>query len=151
MELNNIRLLVKDFDKCFRFYAEQVGLKVTWGKMGGDYASFDVGLASNEMGFSIFKSDLMASVIGNSDKSLPMNNREKIAIILKVNSVDETYKELMDKGVEFVNKPMDMAGWGDRVAHFRDPEGNLIELLAALDKSKWDKDLLDEAKEYENK
>jgi catechol 2,3-dioxygenase-like lactoylglutathione lyase family enzyme len=31
MELSNIRLLVKDFDTCFKFYSEQLGLKVTWG------------------------------------------------------------------------------------------------------------------------
>lgn len=149
MELSNIRLLVKDFDKCFKFYSEQLGLKVTWGKIGGDYASFDIGIKSNEMGLSIFKSDLMASAIGNSEKSLPFDNREKIAVILKVDSVDETYKELVNKGIEFINKPMDMAGWGDRVVHFRDPEGNLLELISALDKEKWNKDLLDEAKEYE--
>ncbi len=149
MELSNIRLLVKDFDKCFKFYSEQLGLKVTWGKIGGDYASFDIGIKSNEMGFSIFKSDLMASAIGNSEKSLPFDNREKIAVILKVDSVDETYKELVNKGIEFINKPKDMAGWGGRVVHFRDPEGNLLELISALDKEKWDKDLLDEAKEYD--
>jgi predicted enzyme related to lactoylglutathione lyase len=147
MELSNVRLLVKDFDKCFKFYSELLGLKVTWGKIGGDYASFDVGLNSNDMGLSIFKSDLMASAIGNSEKSLPNNAREKMAVILKVDSVDETYKELMDKGVEFINKPMDMAGWGDRVVHFRDPEGNLLELISDLDKSKWDKELLDEFNE----
>jgi lactoylglutathione lyase len=149
MELSNIRLLVKDFDKCFKFYSEQLGLKVTWGKIGGDYASFDIGIKDNEMGFAIFKSDLMASAIGNSGKSLPLDNREKIAVILKVDSVDETYKELKEKGIEFINEPMDMAGWGDRVVHFRDPEGNLFELISDLDKEKWDKDLLTEAKEYE--
>lgn len=149
MELCNIRLLVNDFDKCFKFYSELVGLKVTWGKVGGDYASFDIGIKSYEMGLSIFKSDLMARAIGNSAKTLPVDNREKVAIVLKVDSVDETFKDLTDKGVEFINKPMDMPGWGNRVVHFRDPEGNLVELISDLDKSKWDRDLLDEAKEYE--
>ena len=60
MKINNIRLLVADFDNCYRFYSEKLGLKVTWGKIGGDYASFDIGLESNNMGFSIFKSDLMS-------------------------------------------------------------------------------------------
>jgi predicted enzyme related to lactoylglutathione lyase len=119
------------------------------GKLGGDYASFDIGIEGNEMGFAIFKSDLMASAIGNSEKSLPVDNREKTAIILKVDSVDKTYNELKKKGIEFINEPMDMAGWGDRVVHFRDPEGNLLELISDLDKEKWDKDLLDEMKEYE--
>ena len=148
MELSNIRLLVKDFDKCFRFYSGQLGLKVSWGKPGGDYASFDVGLKTNVMGLSIFKSDLMANAIGNSEKSLPSDNREKIAIILKVDDVDKTFRELSDKGVMFINTPTDMTGWGMRAAHFRDPENNLIEIWSELAKEKWDKDLQDEAKEY---
>ncbi len=47
MKLNNIRLLVNDFDNCFKFYSEKVGLTVTWGKLGGDYASFDIGIDTN--------------------------------------------------------------------------------------------------------
>ena len=148
MELSNIRLLVKDFNKCFKFYSEQLGLKVTWGKIGGDYASFDIGLTTSEMGLSIFKSDLMANAIGNSEKSLPIDNREKIAIILKVDNVDNSFKDLSEKGIHFINEPTDMTGWGMRAAHFRDPEDNLIEIWSELAKEKWDKDLQDEAEEY---
>lgn len=146
MELNCIRLLVEDFDKCFKFYSETLGLNVTWGKIGGDYASFDIGIPS---GLSIFKSDLMASAIGNSEKTLPIDNREKIAIILKVDNVDTSFRDLANKGVEFVNKPTDMTGWGMRTVHFRDPENNLIEIWSELAKEKWDKDLQTESKEYE--
>ena len=146
MVLNCIRLLVRDFDKCFQFYAETLGLNVTWGKPGGDYASFDIGIPS---GLSIFKSDLMANTIGNSDKQLPVNNREKIAIILKVADVDKAYEELSRNDVSFINKPVDMTGWGIRVAHFRDPEDNLIEIWSELEKEKWDQNLLNESKEYE--
>ncbi|MCT4639013.1 MAG: VOC family protein [Bacteroidales bacterium] len=145
MELNCIRLLVNDFDKCFKFYSETLGLNVTWGKIGGDYASFDIGIPS---GLSIFKSDLMASAIGNSEKTLPIDNREKVAIILKVDDVDRSYMELKEKGVEFVNKPTDMTGWGMRAVHFRDPENNLIEIWSELAIEKWDKDLQNESKEY---
>ena len=65
---------------------------MTGGKIGGDYASFDIGIESHDMVFSIFKSDLMAKEIGNLDKTLPSNNREKTVIVLKVNNVDKTYK-----------------------------------------------------------
>jgi lactoylglutathione lyase len=145
MELNCIRLLVSDFDKCFKFYSETLGLKASWGKMGGDYASFDIGIPS---GLSIFKSDLMANAIGNSEKALPTDQREKIAIILKVDNVDKSYQELVDKGVEFVTKATDMTGWGMRTAHFRDTENNLIEIWSELAKDKWDKDLQNESEEY---
>lgn len=139
MELNCIRLLVKDFDRCFTFYSESLGLNVSWGNIGGDYASFDIGIPS---GLSIFKSDLMASVIENSEKTLPTDHREKIAIILKVDNVDESYQTLLARGVQFINKPTDMTGWGLRACHFRDPENNLIEIWSELAKEKWDKELL---------
>ena len=144
MKINNIRLLVTDFDNCFRFYSEKLGLKVTWGKIGGDYASFDIGLESNNMGLSIFKSDLMAKKIGNLEKSLPLSSREKTVIVLQVDDVDKTYEELTSNGVKFINEPKDIAGWGSRVAHFRDPEDNLIEIYCELPKEKWSNDLLDE-------
>jgi catechol 2,3-dioxygenase-like lactoylglutathione lyase family enzyme len=146
MELNNIRLLVSDFDTCFEFYSNTLGLAVTWGKPGGEYASFDIGIPS---GLSLFKSDLMAPAVGNSEKQLPADCREKVAIILKVPDVDITYNELSEKGVAFINPPADMTGWGMRAAHFRDPEDNLIEIFSELARDKWDTDLLADAQEFE--
>jgi len=147
MKLSGIRLLVKDFDECFRFYSEKLGLKVTWGELGGAYASFDIGYGSD--GLAIFPSDFMAEAIGNSNLSLPENDREKIAIILSVDNVDKAYEELQARGVAFINKPTDMTGWGMRTVHLRDSEGNLIELYSELSKDKWDKDLLDDMEKFE--
>ena len=90
----------------------------------------------------------MAKAIGNSEKSLPTDNREKIAIILKVDDLDRTFRELSDKGISFINEPNDMTGRGMRATHFRDPEDNLIEIWSELAKEKWDKDLQDEAEEF---
>ena len=144
MKINNIRLLVADFDNCYKFYSEKLGLKATWGKIGGDYASFDIGLETNKTGLSIFKSDLMTREVGNWDKELPLNNREKSVIVIQDDNIDETYKKLSSKGVRFINEPIDIAGQNPRVAHFRDPEGNLIEIYCELPKNKWSKDLLEE-------
>jgi catechol 2,3-dioxygenase-like lactoylglutathione lyase family enzyme len=38
--MNNIRLLVSDFDKTFLFYRDIIGFKVTWGDVGEYYAQF---------------------------------------------------------------------------------------------------------------
>lgn len=147
MKLNGIRLLVKNFDESFKFYSEKMGLKVTWGELGGAYASFDVG--GNPDSLAIFPSDFMAEAIGNSNLPLPENTREKTAIILNVDDVDKTYKELQLRGIEFINQPTDMTGWGSRTVHLRDNEGNLIELYSELPKDKWDEDLLEDMEKFE--
>ena len=43
MELTHIRLLVKDFDACFRFYRDVMGFRALWGDEGSGYANFEVG------------------------------------------------------------------------------------------------------------
>jgi catechol 2,3-dioxygenase-like lactoylglutathione lyase family enzyme len=131
MKLNNIRLLVNDFDKCFSFYKDTLGLNATWGNLGGVYASFDIGLPS---GLGLFKADLMDTVLGDMPKASTKKTADRFAIIISVDDIDGTYNNLKNKGVNFINEPKDMPDWGIRVAHFRDPEGNLIEIYTDLPK-----------------
>ncbi len=42
MKFSNVRLLVKDFAKCFKFYSEQLGLEPAWGDENSGYAYFKV-------------------------------------------------------------------------------------------------------------
>ncbi len=44
-----------------------------------------------------------------------------------VEDVDREYEELRQKGVHFV-KPPTTQPWGQRIAYFEDPEGNLWEI-----------------------
>jgi predicted enzyme related to lactoylglutathione lyase len=129
MKFNNIRLLVKDFDSCFNFYKNTLGLKCTYGALGDNFASFDIGIPD---GLAIFKAELMNDVIGKSASSKTV--ADKFAIIIEVDSVDKKYEILKKKKVKFINKPKDMPLWGIRVTHFRDPENNLIELFSYLKK-----------------
>ena len=129
MKFNNVRLLVKDYGKCFNFYTEKLGLEAAW-NLEGCYASFKV--ADGIEGLAIFVSDLMAPAVGNADKNQPTNCREKMMVSFEVACVDTTYNDLKAKGVEFINEPTDMSDWGMRVVHLRDPEENLIELFTPL-------------------
>jgi catechol 2,3-dioxygenase-like lactoylglutathione lyase family enzyme len=130
MKFSNVRLLVKDYKKCFRFYTEKLGLEPAWGDEDGCYASFKV--AEGIEGFAIFVSDFMAQAVGNADKSQPSGYREKSMVSFEVENVDETCHAFLAKGVEFVNQPTDMPDWGMRVVHLRDPEENLIEFFTPL-------------------
>ena len=128
MKFSNIRLLVNDFDKCFTFYNDILGLECTWGKPGENYASFSLGGTS---ALALFKAELMGSTI-NSKVEKNEILQDKIAIIIQVDNIDETYISLQDKGVRFLTAPKDMTPWGIRVVHFRDPEHNLFELYSDL-------------------
>ena len=130
MKFSNARLLVNDYKKCFKFYTEKLGLEPAWGDEEGCYASFKV--AEGIEGFAIFVSDFMAPAVGNADKTQPCGYREKSMVAFEVENVDETYRALLAKGIDFVNQPTDMSDWGMRVVHLRDPEENLIELFTPL-------------------
>lgn len=130
MKFNNVRLLVKDYAGCFRFYTEKLGLEVLWGEETGCYASFKV--ADGIEGLAIFSSDLMAQAVGNADKALPEGCREKSLISFEVPDVDDTYKTLSSKGLVFITEPADMPDWGMRTVYLRDPEENLIEIFTPL-------------------
>ena len=129
MKFSNIRLLVNNFDKCFIFYNDILGLECNWGKLGENYASFTVGGISV---LALFKAELMSSAINNGEVRENEILQDKIAIIIQVDNVDETYTSLQDKGVIFLTEPKDMTAWRIRVAHFRDPENNLFELYSDL-------------------
>jgi catechol 2,3-dioxygenase-like lactoylglutathione lyase family enzyme len=146
MKFSNIRLLVNDFDKCFTFYNDILGLECTWGKLGDNFASFNIGTPS---GLALFKAELMSIAINNADAKKNETLQDKIAIILQVDSVNETYNSLQSKGVKFSTEPKDMTAWGIRVIHFRDPENNLIELYSDLPKEKWDDHLIKDKKDFQ--
>jgi catechol 2,3-dioxygenase-like lactoylglutathione lyase family enzyme len=129
MKFSNVRLLVKDYEKCFKFYTEKLGLEAAW-NLEGCYASFKV--AEGIEGLAIFVSDLMVPAVGNVNKNQSTDCRDKTMVSFEVENVDEIYKALLAKEVTFINQPTNMPDWGMRVVHLRDPEENLIELFSPL-------------------
>ncbi|AUU29509.1 MULTISPECIES: VOC family protein [Citrobacter] len=129
MKFNNVRLLVKDYRKCFNFYTQKLGLEAVW-DIEDCYASFKV--AEGIEGLAIFTSDLMAPIIGNADREKSIIYREKSMVCFEVDNVDESFEAYSLKGIKFINEPMDMPEWGVRVVHLYDPEENLIELFTPL-------------------
>ena len=92
MRFSNVRLLVKDFAKCFKFYTEQLGLEPSWGDENSGYANFKV--ADGIEGFTLFVSDWMAPAVGNADKQQPVAMREKLMVSFSVDNLDETFADL---------------------------------------------------------
>jgi catechol 2,3-dioxygenase-like lactoylglutathione lyase family enzyme len=128
MNLTHIRLLVDDIDACRVFYKDKLSLKEQLGVVEGIYYEF---VAGNCI-LALYKRDLMESVAGvamSGEKVI-----DKVALTFEVANVDTAYKALRAKGIEFVTEPHDQDAWVLRVAHLRDPEGNLIEINAPLKK-----------------
>lgn len=119
------------------FYNDTLGLECTWGKLGDNFASFDAGYSSV---IALFSADLMSTAVNSAEASKNEKVQDKFAIVVQVDNVDETYKALQNKGVRFITEPKDMTAWGIRVAHFRDPENNLLEIFQDLPKDRWDKE-----------
>jgi lactoylglutathione lyase len=70
----------------------------------------------------------MAEVVGSTNRAARADSQDPVALILAVDDVDAAYQELTAKGIAFGTQPMDRPLWGIRTAHFRDPDGNLIEI-----------------------
>jgi lactoylglutathione lyase len=128
IKLTHIRLLVSHVQACLSFYRDALEMQVLWADEDGHYVSFKTG----DIVLALNKKQAMAEVVGRSDRSARTDCQDPIALILAVDDVDVAYQELMAKGVAFVTKPMDRVHWGIRTAHFRDPDGNLIEINESL-------------------
>ncbi len=125
--LNNTRLLVTDsnFEACVHFYRNIMGFELPPDDHCYPYVSFKVG---GETMVAMFDRKLMAQAIGTDHLPVAEVDQDRVALIFEVDSVDEAFKELSAKGVEFVTEPQNRDAWMIRTAHLRDPDGNLIEL-----------------------
>jgi lactoylglutathione lyase len=126
MKLTHVRLLTDRMDEMVRFYRDVLGLDVTLDAGGGVYYE----LASGAAILALFRRDLMAQLIGSD---LPAPGRsDAAALTFEVEDVDEAARSLRERGAELVTEPSDYEVAFLRVAHLRDPDGNLVEINAPL-------------------
>lgn len=119
------RLLVNEFGASFRFYRDVMGFTPTYGdENDGAYAEFDTGSPA----LAIFRRDLMPGIEASSGPN------DCHTLIFQVEDVDAAARDLATKGVVFLHQPEDRPEWGIRTAHFRDPDGNLLEINAPIAK-----------------
>ena len=131
IRFDNLRLLVTRFDETFVFYRDVLGLAPTWGKPGDNYASFTFPGGAQ---IALFRRSLMADAIGTAAQPATRREQDTAALVLTVEDVDALYARLKPTGIEFADAPKDQPVWGIRAMHFRDPDGNLIEVFSPLKK-----------------
>jgi len=105
-KIENLTIPVKDLKKAVTFYESVLGLKKRdeW----STYATFNIG-------------DMMLG--------LDPDPKAEIQIFITVTNVDDEYKTLKEKGVQFVTEPKDQH-WGGRTAVIKDPDGNKFILVS---------------------
>jgi lactoylglutathione lyase len=122
VELAQVRLLVTDFAACYRFYAEVLGLKPQSGATGGPYEKFSP--HSGSAGIALQDRAMMASVLGELGETA---TGHRSLVVLRVDDLDAYCAEITSRGAVLVHGPAPMTD-RMRVAHLKDPEGNLVEL-----------------------
>jgi lactoylglutathione lyase len=148
MKLDNVRLLVTNFDDCLYFYQTILGLTLTWGETGGNYASFDVGEGKV---LALFRKRLMAEAVGTAELPEQTEAQDRFACIFEVGDLEKTVKSIEERGGKFASPIQDMPLWGIRTVHLRDPDGNLIEIIMGLPAEEWDESLIEQDRRYESK
>lgn len=122
MELAQVRLLVTDFAACYRFYADVLGLKPQSGATDGPYEKFSP--ATGSAGIALQDRSMMAEVL---DELGGTATGHRSLVVLRVDDLDTYCEQLTARGVTLLHGPAPMTD-RMRVAHLKDPEGNLVEL-----------------------
>ena len=121
--LSHVRFLTADVAADAAFYRDAIGLKQVV-DVPGVYAEFDTGASR----LAFHPADLMGEVLGERAGA----TGDGVIVCLRVDSVDAEAARLKSRSVSMLREPHDQQAWDQRVAHFRDPGGRLVELWSPL-------------------
>ena len=117
LKLFAARIFTCQWEEALAFYRDKVGLEVAFENAQFGWAQLDVG----------------GAFIGL--ERCDQNDRESRSLVgrftgisLEADDIHETYRTLSDRGVIFTSPP-EVQEWGGTLAHFSDPDGNVITLL----------------------
>jgi catechol 2,3-dioxygenase-like lactoylglutathione lyase family enzyme len=118
--ISAMTLFVEDLEAAKRFYAEVFGLSITY--EDGDSAVFDFGNAI----VNLLRTEAAVELIDPAQVASSAHG-SRVQFTIQVEDVDALCAELVGRGVELLNGPMDRP-WGIRTASFRDPAGHIWEV-----------------------
>jgi lactoylglutathione lyase len=117
-KLCNVRVFVTDWRRAIRFYTDTLDMAVA-------HRNDDIGwaqMATGEGQLSLERVDV------SDDEGRALIGRF-VGVSLEVADIFATHKFLAARGVEFVSPP-EKQPWGGVLAHLRDPDGNILTLVA---------------------
>lgn len=110
-----VRVFVRDLERSLGFYRDTLGMRVAFASEA--WAQLDTGAAQLALERAAAGDHEAAELVGRF-----------VGVSLAVPDVNAAFGELSRRGVAFVAEPERMA-WGGTLAHFRDPDGNVLTLL----------------------
>ena len=117
MELYAVRIFVRSWPEACAFYGETLGLEARFRNDEIGWAEYSVGAPC-----------LGIERVEPGDAEGEALVGRLVGISLHVKDIEATYRDLSAKGVSFEAPPEEQA-WGGKLAHFKDPDGNVLTLL----------------------
>ncbi len=127
---NAYAIPVHDLEKCVEFYRDKVGLIL---KDKQDDFAYLIFSKQERPGLALMTMRNAASLISEAQVRPNEDTIHRSFFAVFVDDVDKEYQELKSRGVNFVKPPLTHP-WGQRIAYFEDPEGNLWEISTFLKK-----------------
>ena len=118
-KLYAVRVFALDWEAVTAFYRETIELPEKFSDRDMGWAEFDLGGPS-----------LAIERTSPADAESEDLKGRFLGISLTVDDMDEVYERLVDRGVKFLGPPARQP-WGGILAHFEDPEGNVVTLLGS--------------------
>lgn len=120
-----VRIFVKDWPRAVRFYTETLGMAVLYRDEELGWAQLATGQA--QLAIERFTPETNERT-GEADPEAEHLVGRFVGASLAVEDIYGAFELLASRGVSFMAPPEQMP-WGGVLAHFRDPEGNILTLV----------------------
>jgi predicted enzyme related to lactoylglutathione lyase len=117
LTLRYVRIFALDWERTVSFYEQVLCLPQR-------YRNDDVGWVEFDVGGPCLAIERIRPEDAEEE---PLTGRF-LGISLHVDDINEAYQKLNDQGVKFIAPP-EKQPWGGFLAHFEDPEANVLTLL----------------------
>ena len=124
MKLYAIRIFTADWEKALAFYRDTLGLTLKFNDEALGWAEFDVGGPS----LGLERATAGEGEVGDGATGGLVGRF--LGISLQVDDIADVYRSLSAKGVNFLAPP-EKQPWGGSLAHFEDPDRNILTLLGS--------------------
>lgn len=116
-----IGLKVADYEKTFSFYKNVLGFSVKTEDATNKFAELQFG----NLVIALLTNETVEGMCGEKELGSPRDS--PVVIAMEVDSLEQTYKTFLQKGVTFIIPPK-TTPWGQKVSYMRDIEGYVWEL-----------------------